>query len=135
MAGCAAEKLHHDGLEAIDKGQYENGIALLNEAAQRDPHNVNFRIDYQARRESAVQQLVALGDSARLARQYDAAASAYKRALSIDPASDRAQRGLGGLEGVARHAEAVTQERSCSREIKKSTPLSSIVDLISDAFQ
>ncbi|HET7757790.1 MAG TPA: secretin N-terminal domain-containing protein [Steroidobacteraceae bacterium] len=107
IAGCAAEKLHREGLEAIDGGQFEHGVALLNEAAQRDPHNVTYRIDYQARREAAVQQLVAMGDRARLAHQLDAAAAAYRRALAIDPMSDRAQRGLGGLEGDARHAQAV----------------------------
>ena len=109
IAGCAAEKLHREGLRAIDQGQYETGVAMLSEAAQRDPHNVGFRIDYEARREGAVQQLVALGDSARLAHQLDAAAAAYKRALAIDANSDRAQRGLAGLEGDARHAGTVAK--------------------------
>lgn len=107
IAGCAAEKLHREGLEAIDGGQFEHGVALLNEAAQRDPDNVTYRIDYQARREAAVQQLVAMGDNSRLAHQLDAAAAAYQRALAIDPMSDRAQRGLDGLEGDARHAQVV----------------------------
>jgi general secretion pathway protein D len=109
LAGCAADKMHREGLDAMDKGQYETGITLLGEAAQSDPHNVNFRIDYQARREAAVQQLVAMGDSARLAHQLDAAAAAYKRALTIDSNSDRARRGLEGLEGDARHATSVAQ--------------------------
>jgi general secretion pathway protein D len=109
IAGCAADKLHREGLQAFDKGQYESGIALLGEAAQRKPHNVPFRIDYQARRESAVQQLVAMGDSARQAQQLDAAAASYKRALAIDSNSDRARRGLEGLEGDARHASSVAQ--------------------------
>jgi general secretion pathway protein D len=111
IVGCAAEKLHRQGLEAMDKGQYESGVALLNEAARRDPHNVNFRIDYEERRETAVQQLVAAGDSARLANQLDGAAAAYQRALAIDRNSDRARRGLAGLEGDARHGELVAQAR------------------------
>jgi general secretion pathway protein D len=109
IAGCAADKLHREGLDAMAKGQYESGVALLGEAAQRDPHNVMFRIDYQARREAAVQQLVAMGDNARLAHRLDAAAAAYRRALAIDPHDNRAQNGLGGLDGDARHAEAVAQ--------------------------
>jgi general secretion pathway protein D len=107
VAGCAAEKLHRQGLEAIDKGQYESGVALLGEAAKSDPRNITYRIDYEARREAAVQQLIALGDRARAARQLDIAAALYRRVLSIEPNNDRAQRGLAGLEDDARHAEAV----------------------------
>jgi general secretion pathway protein D len=107
VAGCAAEKLHRQGLEALDKGQYESGVALLGEAAKSDPRNITYRIDYEARREAAVQQLIALADQARAARQLEAAATAYRRVLAIEPNNDRAQRGLAGLEGDARHAEVV----------------------------
>jgi general secretion pathway protein D len=111
VVGCAADRLHRDGLAAIEKGQYESGVALLGQAAQSDPHNMTFRLDLEARRDAAIQKLIGLADTARSAHQLDVAAQDYKRVLSIDPNNDRAQRGLAGLEGDARHAQVVDQAR------------------------
>jgi general secretion pathway protein D len=111
LTGCAAERLHRDGLAAIEKGQYESGVALLGQAAQSEPHNMTFRLDLEARREAVIQQLIGLAGNARSAHQLDVAAQDYKRVLSIDPNNDRAQRGLAGLEGDARHGDVVAQAR------------------------
>jgi general secretion pathway protein D len=111
LTGCAAERLHRDGLAAIDQGQYESGVALLTQAAHSEPHNMSYRLDLEARREAAVQQLIALADTARSAHQLDVAARDYRRVLAIDPNNDRAQHGLAGLDGDARHGEVVAQAR------------------------
>jgi general secretion pathway protein D len=66
-----------------------------------------YRLDYQARRESAVQSLVAAGDTARRAGQPDAASALFKRTLAIDPGNDRARHGLEGIEADKRHAVAL----------------------------
>jgi general secretion pathway protein D len=111
LAGCAADRLHRDGLAAIERGEYESGVALLNQAVQSDPHNMTYRLDLQARRDAAIQQLIAMADTARGARQLDTAAQDYKRVLALDPANDRAQRGLAGLESDSRHGQIVAQAR------------------------
>jgi general secretion pathway protein D len=111
VVGCAADRLHREGLAAIEQGQYESGVALLGQAVQSDPHNMTFRLDLQARRDAAIQQLIGLADTARAAHRLDVAAQDYRRVLGIDPNNDRAQRGLAGLEGDARHAEVVAQAR------------------------
>src|SRR2546430_13049370 len=36
LGGCAADRLHRDGLVAIERGEYESGVALLNQAVQKD---------------------------------------------------------------------------------------------------
>ena len=111
LVGCAADRLHRDGLVAIDRGEYESGVALLNQAVQNDPHNMTFRLDLQARRDAAIQQLIAMADTARGAHQLEVAAQDYKRVLALDPNNDRAKRGLAGLEGDARHGEIVAEAR------------------------
>jgi len=111
VAGCAAERLHRDGLAAIESGEYESGVALLSQAAHSDPHNMTYRLDLEARREAAIQQLISLADTARSAHQLDVAAQDYKRVLSIDPNNDRAKRGLTGLAGDARHGDVIAQAR------------------------
>jgi len=111
LTGCAAERLHRDGLAAIESGQYESGVALLSQAAHSDPHNMTYRLDLGARREAAIQQLISLADTARSAHQLDAAAQDYKRVLTIDPNNDRAKRGLASLAGDARHGDVIAQAR------------------------
>jgi general secretion pathway protein D len=111
VAGCAAERLHRQGLNAMDAGEYENGLTLLNEAAQADPHNMSYRFDYATRRAAAVLGLLNIADSARAKNQLDTAAGAYRRVLAIEPGNDRAQHGLAALDGDARHGEVLAQAK------------------------
>ena len=111
LAGCAADRLHREGLAAVENGDYESGVAKLGQAVQRDPHNMGYRLDLEARREDAVQRLIALADTARGARQLDAAAQLYRRVLAIEPNNDRAQHSLAGLESDARHGVVVAEAR------------------------
>jgi general secretion pathway protein D len=111
VASCAADRLHREGLAAIDNGEYEAGVAKLGEAAREDPHNMEFRLDLQARREAAVQHLVAMADNARAGGQLAAAAETYRRVLTIDPNNDRAGRGLASLTNDSRHAATVAEAR------------------------
>src|SRR5437016_7595476 len=112
LAGCAADRVHRQGLAAIERGDYESGVGLLQQAAHDDPRNMTFRLDLQTQRNVAVQQLVARSDSERGAQQLEAAARDYRRVLAIDPSNDRAQRGLLGLEADARHALTLSRARS-----------------------
>jgi general secretion pathway protein D len=111
IAGCATERLHSDGIAAIDRGDYETGIADLAQAMVRDPNNMAYRLDFLARRESSIKSLIADADAARRAGQLEAAASLYRRVLSIDPANDRARHGLEGIEGDGRHGVALEAAR------------------------
>ena len=111
LAGCAADRVHRQGLAAIERGDYESGVGLLQQAAHDDPRNMTFRLDLQTQRNVAVQQLVARSDSERGAQQLEAAARDYRRVLALDPSNDRAQRGLLGLDADARHALTVSRAR------------------------
>jgi general secretion pathway protein D len=111
VAGCAADRLHRAGLAAIERGDYEVGVTKLTEAASKDPHNMEFRLDLQTRREAAVQHLVADADNARAAGQLDRAGQIYRRVLAIDSNNDRATAGLAGLGADARHAATVAEAR------------------------
>src|SRR5437763_16414831 len=49
LAGCAADRVHRQGLAAIERGDYESGVGLLQQAAHDDPRNMTFRLDLQLR--------------------------------------------------------------------------------------
>ena len=111
VAGCAANRLHRQGLAELERGDYESGVGKLSAAVQSDPHNMGFRLDLAAKREMAVQQLIGQADTARGAGKLDIAAQTYRRVLVIDPANDRARHGVDALEADARHALAVAAAR------------------------
>ncbi|HVH84179.1 MAG TPA: secretin N-terminal domain-containing protein, partial [Steroidobacteraceae bacterium] len=111
ITGCAAERLHREGLAAVEAGDYETGVADLSQALARQPNNNTFRLDLQARRESAVQALIAEADRARLTGQFDGAAALYRRVLALDPGNDRARRGLDNIDADKRHTTDVQAAR------------------------
>jgi general secretion pathway protein D len=111
VVGCAADRLHRQGIADVERGDYESGVSRLSAAVQNDPHNMGFRLDLAAKREAAVQKLMGLADTARATGNFEVAAQDYRRVLAIDPANDRARHGLNGLEGDARHGAAVAAAR------------------------
>ncbi|MBV8803495.1 MAG: hypothetical protein JO042_00585, partial [Sinobacteraceae bacterium] len=111
LAGCAADRLHREGLAAVEQGDYEAGVAKLSEAVQRDPRNMGYRLDLTARREAAIDKLIATADTARGALQLETAVALYRRVLSIDPNNERATRSLEGIAGDKRHGAAAMEAR------------------------
>jgi general secretion pathway protein D len=111
VVGCAADRLHQQGLAEVERGDYESGVGKLHAAVQSDPNNMAFRLDLAAKREAAVQKLIGLADTARATGNFETAAQDYRRVLAIDPANDRARHGLDGLEGDARHDAVVAAAR------------------------
>ena len=109
LAACAADRLHKEGLDALDRGAYEEGIDKLEQALKAEPSNLSYRLDVRARREAAVQQLIATADAARSAGKADLAESTYRRVLVIEPANDRARKGLEGVTADRRHGERIAK--------------------------
>lgn len=112
LAGCAAQQLHREGLQAYDRGEYEQALAKLTQASTQAPDDLEYRLDVTAHRDSAVQRLIAVADSARASGDLNTAAVNYKRALALDAANVRAQRGLEGLDADRRHAQQVGEAKA-----------------------
>jgi general secretion pathway protein D len=104
-SSCASTRLNHEGHEAIDNGQYEDGLSKLEELVRKDPHNIEYRVELKARHDDAVAKLLAAGDRARGAAQLPEAEADYGRVLGIEPTNERAQRGLDGVAADRRHTD------------------------------
>lgn len=111
VVGCATDRLHREGLQAIEAGRYEEGIGMLEEAVEASPDNLTYRLDLKGRREQAIQVLVGQGDLSRGRGDLEVAESAYARALAIDPGNARARAGLDGIKDDRRHAELIAAAR------------------------
>jgi len=106
--GCATSRQHKEGLQALEAGQYEEGIAKLEQAVEADPSDLTYRLDLKGRREQAIQALMSQAERARSQGKLEEAEAAYTRVLGIEPGHPRAQAGLTGIKNDKRHAEIVT---------------------------
>src|SRR5262249_56499436 len=83
--------------------------ASLQEAVKKDPSNLELRYELRTRRETAVQQLLVAGDTARANGDGDSAITNYERVLALEPGNHRAVRGLEGVQADRRHGERISK--------------------------
>jgi general secretion pathway protein D len=107
VLGCAADRLHRQGLELISEGQVDEGLAKLEAAARKEPDNLRFRTDLLQKRGQVTQRLLISADAERIAGRGAAAGQIYQRVLKIDSENPRAKAGLANLEMDQRHATAL----------------------------
>jgi general secretion pathway protein D len=107
LLGCAAASWHREGIKQVEAGNYEIGVADLAKAVERSPDNMEYRLDFAARREAAIQKLISAADTQRRNGQLDEAIATYRRVLSIQVGNQRALRALEGVEADRRHAVMV----------------------------
>ncbi|HEU5176722.1 MAG TPA: hypothetical protein VFU24_04660, partial [Burkholderiales bacterium] len=107
-AGCAAgQQMHREGLELVQAGQFEEGIAKLVAATGLEPDNQVYRVDLLHSRERAADRLTRNAEQLRLAGKTDEARGQYQRALELNPSEPRALAGLTALETELRLAGIV----------------------------
>jgi general secretion pathway protein D len=110
LAACAAgPRLHRDGLELVDAGQFEDGIAKLAAASSVEPDNQTFRLDLLRARERVADRIMRLAEPLRLAGRHQEARELYQRALALNPSEPRAQAGIAAIETEQRLATLLAQ--------------------------
>ncbi|MEY4754061.1 MAG: hypothetical protein RJA44_1736, partial [Pseudomonadota bacterium] len=109
LAGCAAQRLHDDGLTQIRKGQAREGLGNLRQASDMEPGNSRFRIDYLNQRQFIVQRLLQNAEIALQGGRLDEAQKSLREVLDVEPANDRALRSLLQIESL-RRADAQVQQ-------------------------
>jgi len=112
LGGCAAQRLHRQGLDLVESGRYEEGIALLEEAVKVEPRDATYRFSLATTRDSAALNLLTAAERELLAGNVAAARLDYQRVLAIQPQNSRA---IDGLRTVERQ-EAVDQLVETARQ-------------------
>jgi general secretion pathway protein D len=105
LASCAASRLQREGQALIDAGQFEQGLEKLAASSKAEPGNLAYRSEVLRQRDGAVSRLQAQANSARAARQPDAARAAFEKILRIDGGNNNARAGLDQLDMDLRHAK------------------------------
>jgi general secretion pathway protein D len=110
LASCTAgRRAFDDGHDMIQSGQVEEGLAALEQALKANNQSVEYKSYYLRQKELYIAQLLARGDSARLAQQYAEADSAYRRVLKYEPNNQHALDGIDAAHRDQRHDERAAE--------------------------
>ncbi|HEX6828660.1 MAG TPA: secretin N-terminal domain-containing protein, partial [Burkholderiales bacterium] len=112
LAGCAGDVAYKEGLRLIDLGQYEQGLAMLEQASQESPNDNRYRMALITNRATSAERLMAMGAAAEASDRPKDAEALYRRALGVDPNNSRAREALRIVEKLDSQNEAVRQARA-----------------------
>jgi general secretion pathway protein D len=101
-SGCAGVQQHSEGMRLLAQGQREAALAKLQEASRLEPTNSRYRIDLLTNMQAYGHELVERAEEARLKGDAAQAGTLFAKALKVDPANDRARRGVKAVELDAR---------------------------------
>ncbi len=104
LSGCAGQLAYQNARSLAAQDKVEEALLKFREAVDADPSNPAFRTAFLNARDRNAIRLVEQGERALAAGKPELARQAYQRALSIDPAHERARAGLRLLEADARHS-------------------------------
>ena len=73
LGGCAATRIHDEGMRLLRDGQSESAIVRLEEAHKLEPSNALFEIDLLTERAAFSLELTRRGNRAREEKRFDEA--------------------------------------------------------------
>ncbi|MDN3224833.1 secretin N-terminal domain-containing protein [Pseudomonas nunensis] len=99
LAACSsAQVANKEASDLIEQGQYEAGLARIQEGLRENPRDTELHLLLNTGRAKAVTSLLTAGDTDRARRDFAAARLAYGRVLTIEPSNRRAQDSLKQLD-------------------------------------
>ncbi|MDL5597036.1 secretin N-terminal domain-containing protein [Bacillus subtilis] len=99
LAACStAQVANKEAADLIDQGQYEAGLARIQEGLRENPRDTELHLLLNSGRAKAITALLTSGDTDRARRDFANARLAYSRVLTIEPNNRRAQDALRQLD-------------------------------------
>jgi general secretion pathway protein D len=112
LAACASNSAYDQGQAMLGAGRTEQGLAMLEQAAQAEPTNAKYRIAATNGKMRALNNLNGRADALRQQGLLPEAQALYRQALAIDASNDVAQRGLDGVVQDERHRKQLAEAES-----------------------
>lgn len=107
FAGCATNQAFVEGKRLIAEGQTDMGLASLEEAARKEPDNIEIRAVLLRQREAVAGRMLLEADSARSSGDLAGAEQGYRRVLELNQHNERARAGLTALDTERRHTALI----------------------------
>ncbi|RWU18895.1 secretion type II protein [Pseudomonas alkylphenolica] len=115
LGGCGSTSVRNEAKELMAQGQYEAGIAQLEEALKEDPRDTDLNIAVIQSRRQAVETLLSQADSDRSRHDFAGARMGYGRVLTLEPNNRRAQEGVRQIEQMRNIGERVALGQAALR--------------------
>ena len=112
LAACAGNQAYNDGQAMLGAGRTEQGLALLEQAAQAEPTNAKYRIAVTNGRMRALNNLNGRAEALRQQGKLPEAQAQYQQALALDASNDVAQRGMASVAQDERHRKLVQEAQA-----------------------
>ncbi|SOD18731.1 secretin and TonB N-terminal domain-containing protein [Nitrosomonas ureae] len=120
IAGCAINNrtfgtrniAFDDGQKLIAQGQFESGLAKLEQARREEPENKEIHTVAVRLGEEAMAKLQLEAESLRLSGDLERAENALQRILNLYPFNERAKAGIAQIALERRHIAAVDTARA-----------------------
>ncbi|MDD2050344.1 secretin N-terminal domain-containing protein [Pseudomonas putida] len=116
LAGCGTSGVRKDGQALIAEGQYEAGVAMMEEALKENPRDTELNIAVIQGRRQSVEALLTQADSDRSRHDFAGARMGYGRVLSLEPNNRRAQEGVRQIEQIDNIGERVALGQAALRQ-------------------
>lgn len=98
LSACAADRHHREGMDQLETGAVEPGIASLKRATELEDRNQRFKIDYLLQRDKHSGVLIKEADQARAEGDKSLARELYSNVLVLSPGNERARAALASME-------------------------------------
>jgi general secretion pathway protein D len=98
LSACAADMHHREGMDHLESGAVEPGIASLKRATELEDRNQRFKIDYLLQRDKHSGILIKEADQARAEGDKPLARELYSNVLVLSPGNERARAALAAME-------------------------------------
>ncbi|TFH81858.1 MULTISPECIES: secretin N-terminal domain-containing protein [Pseudomonas] len=99
LAACSsAQVANKEAADLIEQGQYEAGLARIEEGLRENPRDTELHLALNQGRAKAITALLTAADTDRSRRDFASARIAYARVLTIEPNNRRAQDALRQID-------------------------------------
>jgi general secretion pathway protein D len=109
LTGCAADRLHQEGMSLIAEGKSEEGLHKLEQAQEADRGNSIFKKDVLTQRDRLTAQLLKDAAQDRAAQRWDNAMQRYNGVLSLDRGNIAARQAINDITVERRQAARVDE--------------------------
>ncbi|WP_338845801.1 secretin and TonB N-terminal domain-containing protein [Massilia sp. W12] len=109
LLGCASNHAYREGERLLAAGEYQQGLAQLQEAVRQHPGNAQYRITLARQRAAVIGNLLQQAAQARAQQEWARAQSAYQAVEQIEAGNAAARQGLEALRMEQRQQQQVQQ--------------------------
>lgn len=102
ISGCAAQRHHSSGMNALERKEYSTAVAELQKAAELDPGDLAYRRDWLRARENATDRLISAAQIALVENDRKMAEQNFRTVLQFDRENARAIAGLSRIDLLTR---------------------------------